>query len=425
MEFVRTAKYGGHYDIAVCGAGPGGTAAAIAAARLGKKVLLIDCAGCLGGYWTNGLMGISLDMPGKGGIPLEIVNQLIQRQQAQWVDGNSYTYDIEAMKYLLEQLALDAGVNVLLYTRITDVKMENGRIAAILADGMTTQAFTADWFVDGTGHGTLAKLAGCTYDTGHGTGQKQPASMEALVTGVPPTLWQSDIHNPVVKQQLKDMLMEMGVDCSYPNPLLFRLTPKGPIHKLAINHQYGVDAANDQSITQGTLLGRAEINRGVNALKKRPGWEGFTLVQTAEQLGLRDNRRIHGLYRVTVQDALAGRQFDDGVSPVHFSVDVHKLAPNYVPPPSEQHLVFRPFAIPMGSLIAKDVKNLFLTGRCISGDFLAHSAYRTTCTACALGEAAGIAAASLPKGGSTAQTDGIWIHQALINRGYVFLEKEA
>lgn len=420
MQFVRNVKDGGHYDVIVCGAGPGGCAAAITAARLGKRVLLIDSAGCLGGYWTGGLMGISLDMPGKGGLPREIVDELTARRQAQWVDGASYTYDIESMKRLLERLAFDAGVQTLLYARVTDVRMEGRRIAAVLADGMTSQAFTADWFVDGTGHGTLASLAGCGYDIGHEeSGRQQPASLEALVTGVPEALWQSDIHNREVKRRLKALLLEMGVDCTYPMPLLFRLAPQGRVFKLAINHQYDVDARDDFSVTRGTLEARAEIGRAVEALRRRPGWEQFTLVQTAEQLGLRDNRRVHGLYEVTARDALAGRQFEDAVSPVHFSIDVHKLAPDYVPPKEEQNLRFRPFSIPMRSLIPRDADNLFLTGRCISGDFLSHSAYRTTCTACALGEAVGVALASLGAG-RAADTDGRAVHAQMLSRGYAF-----
>ena len=90
MQFIRTVKDGGHYDLIVCGAGPGGTAAAISAAREGKHVLLMDAAGCLGGYWTSGLMGIALDMPGKGGIPLEIVQKLLVKKRAEWVNHASY-----------------------------------------------------------------------------------------------------------------------------------------------------------------------------------------------------------------------------------------------------------------------------------------------------------------------------------------------
>lgn len=419
MQFIRNVKDGGHYDLIVCGAGPGGTAAAIAAARSGKRVLLMDAAGCLGGYWTSGLMGISLDMPGKGGLPREIINKLLARDRAEWVDEKSYVYDIESMKLTLENMALEAGVEVLLYSRVTDAIVKNRRIEAILADGMTSMALTADFFVDGTGHGRLGELCGCQYSMGFDHRQ-QPGSLEALVTGVPTSLWKSDIHNRQVKLKFKKMLMDQGVDCSYPMPLLFRLTPSEMLHKMAINHQYGVTAEDDFGLSQATMEARREINRAADALKAQPGWEKLTLVQTAEQIGLRDNRRIQGLYTVTVEDALQGRCFEDAVSPVHFCLDVHHLAPDYKLPPEAEDYRFKPFDVPMRSLIAKDADNLFMVGRCISGDFLSHSAYRTTCTACALGEAAGIAASRLSSEQCAKETDGIEIHQEMIRRGYNF-----
>lgn len=421
MQFIRDVKFGGHYDLIVCGAGPGGCAAAITAGNLGKKVLLIDCAGCLGGYLTSGLMSIALDMPGKGGLPRRIVNTLTADQRAQWVDRSSYTYDIESMKLLLEQMTVQANVDVLYYTRVTDVKMEDGWITAILADGFTPQAFTADFFVDGTGHGTLSKLAGCEYELGDpNTGLQQPASLESLVIDVPKELWQSDIHNPAVKRKLKALLMSVGVDCTYPMPLLFSLYPDGNVFKLAVNHEYRVSPEDDFSVTKGTIEARVEINNAVRALRTIPGWEKLALVQTAEKLGLRDSRRVFGLSRVSVRDALSGRQYDDSVAPVHFCLDVHKLSPDYVPPTEELGYRFRPFTVPMGSLIARDVGNLFLVGRCISGDFLSHSAYRTVNTAFAMGEAVGIAVSRLQSGAEAAATDGIAVHEEMIARGYDF-----
>lgn len=424
MEFVREIPESGHYDLIVCGAGPGGTAAAISAARLGKRVLLVEAFGCVGGYLTSGLMGIALDMPGKGGIPREIIQRLLKQNAAQWADTKSYTYEIEAMKLLLETLLTDAGVDVLLYSKLTQVKTEGRRIAGIAVDGMIPQCFTADNYVDGTGHGILSWLSGCGFALGQeATGRQQPASLEALVVGVPKDRWQSDVHNPAVKQKLKDMLMRVGIDSTYPAPLLFELGPGSPIHKLAVNHQYRVTAEDNASAAKATLEARREINAAVQALRTLPGWERLTLVQTGEQLGLRDSRRVHGLQTVTVEDALCGRQFADSVAPVHFCMDVHKLAPDYVPAKREQALRFRPFTIPMGSLIARDMENLFLVGRCISGDFLAHSAYRTVNTAMAMGEAAGIAAAAL-QGASAHATDGGAIHREMLRRGYCF-EAEA
>lgn len=422
MIFERKVKDGGKYDVIVCGAGPGGTGAAIAAARMGKKVLLMDAAGCIGGYWTGGLMGISLDMPGKGGIPLEIMTALMKKNKAQWADRESYTYDIEAMKCLLDSMVMDAGVDVLLYSRITDVKVENGRIAAILADGMTSMAFTADWFVDGTGHGRLGQLAGCSFEMGNADGRTQPGSLESMVAGVPLDKWKSDIHNESVKLKFKAMLLEHGVDSTYPKPLLFRLSPGGVTHKLAVNHQYGVTADDDFALSRATMEARREINRAADALATQAGWQDFTLVQTAEQLGLRDARRIRGHYTVTIWDALEGVRFADGVAPVHYPLDVHNLMPDYKPEEANADAgtgyVIKPFDVPFRSLAAADVENLFMVGRCISGDFLAHSAYRMTTTACAMGEGVGIAAAGLMPGQKNSDADGAAVHAELIRRGY-------
>lgn len=214
--------------------------------------------------------------------------------------------------------------------------------------------------------------------------------------------------------------MDLGVDCTYPMPLLFRLTPSGILHKMAINHQYNVCADDDFGMSRATLEARREINCAVNALASQPGWENLTLVQTAEQLGLRDSRRIEGIYTITVEDALRGQRFDDGVAPVHFSLDVHNLAPDYQLPPEVKDYRFKPFDIPMRSLISSQVDNLFMVGRCISGDFLAHSAYRTTCTACAIGEAVGLAVSKLCSGQNAKETDGAVIHAELVRRGYNF-----
>ena len=421
MQFNHIVPDGEHYDVIVCGAGPGGTAAALAAARLGKKVLLVDHAGCVGGYWTSGLIGISLDMPGKGGIPRKILDKLLLNHCAQWVDSDSYTYDIEAMKHLLEQLLLDAGVDVLLYTRITDVIMQNRRIAAVLAEGPQAFGFTADWFIDGTGHGDLSALAGCNWEMGMSeTGPLQPASLEALVIGVPP-FWKSDIHNRQRKQELFKLFLEAGVTCSYPNPLLFKLSPNNETHILAINHQYGVDIRDSFGISRATIEARSEIYKAVSLFRKLPGWENLSIVTTAEQLGLRDSRRVKGLYQLKVDDALNGSHFEDGVVPVHFCFDVHALSKKHAE--SNQDIgagkQSKPFQVPLRSLIPMDVDNLWLVGRCISGDFLTHSIYRTTCTAAGTGEAVAVALAMIGSGKTSHDADGCLVSIEMKKRGYI------
>ncbi len=419
MLFSKDIPSQGHYHLIVCGAGPGGICAAVSAARRGLRVLLIDQAGCIGGYWTSGLLGIALDMPGKGGLPAEIIHTLLANNAAQWVDAASYTYSIEAMKHTLESMVTEAGVDVLLYARVTDVLMQGRRIQAILAEASAPMAFTADYYVDGTGHGDLAAMAGCAWESGHPqTGTRQPASLEALVTGVPES-WVSDIHNPERKKALHALLVQAGIPCSYQAPLLFRLAPNGATWNLAVNHQYDVDVEHPLALSRATLDARDEIYRCVSALQTLPGWNRLELVSTGEQIGLRDSRRVLGLYRLDTADALEGRTFDDGITLVSFSFDIHALSASYQPDSQEAKLKSRPFQIPLRSLIARDADNLFLVGRCISGDFYAHSAYRMTNTAAATGEAAGIAASLLYKGIPASSVDGGHVRREMIRRDYV------
>ncbi len=418
MDFTRRVRDGGYYDVVVCGAGPAGIGASVSAALKGLRVKLIDYAGCVGGNWTSGLMSIALDIIDKGGIPREIMDRLMARNKAQWADKESYVYDVESMKHLLEQMLVKAKVDISLHTRVTDVQTENDRIQSILADGFDACAYRAGWFVDATGHGTLSALAGCSYQSGHPqSGKKQPASLEALVSGVPDS-WHSDIHNPEKKKELRELLQSVGISCTYPSPLLFKLSPSSQCWKLAINQQYGVDVEIPQTITDATIDARDEINRAVEALRTLPGWGDLTLVATAEQIGIRDNRRIDGLYRITGEDCLAGRTFSDGVVPVRYFIDVHELSSDGHVQDGISNRKTAPYQIPMRCLISRDFRNLFMVGRCLSGDFFAHASYRMTNTACATGEAVGLALTSLVGKQDNSLVDGAGIRSAMCERGY-------
>ena len=106
-----------HDDVVVCGAGPAGVAAAIAAARSGAKTRLLEVNGCLGGVWTAGLLSWILDSGNKGGLMREILARLDQRDSASARFGSSVGYDVEQMKILLEEMCLEAGVQVRLHTQ--------------------------------------------------------------------------------------------------------------------------------------------------------------------------------------------------------------------------------------------------------------------------------------------------------------------
>lgn len=422
MEFLRkNIKDGGHYDVLIAGAGPGGTCAAIILARKGLNVLLVESSNSLGGCWTSGMMGITLDMKDKGGLPKEISDTLVSWQKASWVDDSSYTYDIEAMKYLLDALVCEAKVNVIFMSNVTDVFVKDKKIVSVLIDGPESYIVNADYIIDGTGIGQVAFLSGCSYEIGYGPKEKtQPASLQALVTGVPHNLWQSDIHNYKVKKKFQNLLKQVGVPPSYPNPLLFSLVAGEETYAFQINHEYGVRCDSSFALSSAIIHARKEINESIKALKMLGGWSGINLVATASSLIQRDTRRIQGLYRLTVEDGLSGKIFSDGVVPCSFCIDVHALD-NEMAETSEVFPVdakIKPYEIPIRAMISSDVLNLFMVGRCISGDFLINSSYRVMGNAASTGEAVALAIVSLPNKAMNYEVDGEKTREMMINSGY-------
>ncbi len=386
-----------HADVVVCGAGPAGVAAALAAARAGARTCLLEVHGCLGGVWTAGLLSwvIGAEQPG---IMMEIMAELDRRGARGVTRRNRFSYDAEAMKLLLEQLCAQAGVTVQLHTRVVAAGRDaNNRLAVAVTESKSgRQAWAAKVFIDCTGDGDLAHLAGCGVDLGHPeTGQTQPMSLVALVTGV-----HADLIRPFVggglKEPKKRLLAEIqraGVEPSYEGPTLFPV--RDELFALMANHEYGASAMDAAQVTAATLQARGEVHRIVEALRALgEPWADLRIVATGEQIGVREGRRIHGQYTVTRDDLLAGRRHDDAVCRVSFGMDIHSVDPRQGKVTTPQHGArVQPYDIPLRALIAKDVDGLMMAGRCISGDFFAHASYRITGTAVAMGQAAGVAAA--------------------------------
>src|SRR5690606_21825666 len=150
-----------------------------------------------------------------------------------------------------------------------------------------------------------------------------------------------------------------------------------PIHKdlfmLMANHEYGYSAVNSMEVSKATLQGRKEVNSIVNALKSNGGvWKDIRLIATAEQIGTREGRRIHGIYTVSEKDLLAGARFDDAVCRVTFGVDVHSVSIEDEKPKGDEKqtnekynmgLKSKDYDIPLRSLIARDVGGLMMAGR--------------------------------------------------------------
>jgi hypothetical protein len=392
-------------DVIVCGGGPAGFAAAVSAARSGAKVRLIELQGYLGGVWTAGLLTNFIDSANKGGI----MNELLDIQKYAGIT-NSRFLDVEVTKLWLERLCADSGVELLYHTRVADALVENGKLTAIITENSNgRQVWPATVFIDATGNGDLAARAGCGFDLGHPeTGQTQPMSLNMLVSGIrlkdlqerkmiemPGLTWGE------TKDNLLAEIRKGGADCSYAKPTFFSI--REDFFSLMSNHQYKVNSLDAKEITKATIAARAELHRQIDALRSLGGmWKDIRIIATADQIGIRESRRIHGLYTVTKEDMIRGARFDDAVCRSTFSVDIHALDPvkNKGIDPSFK---VKPYDIPLRSLIARDVKGLMMAGRNISGDFFAHASYRVTGNAVAMGEVAGKVAAKAALSGRLPQ----------------------
>ena len=394
------------YDVIIAGGGPAGIAAAIASGRQGVKTLLLESQGCLGGTWTAGLLSWILDYENKSGLMSEITSKLTAMGAKCPIETeDDYAFDVEKMKLLLEKMCLDAGVDILLHSQVvTAAKDQNNQLTHIITESPSgREAWRGKLFVDCTGDGDLAARAGCKYEVGDEQGNIQPMSLMGLISGVrfkeiePFVRYMGD-EGHRSKQRLYQKIVAGGYEPSTRATGLFPI--RRSLFMLMANHEYGYKGFDTRDVTKATLHARNELHRIIEALKSHGGsWSSLHLVTTGDHIGVREGRRIHGLYTVTEDDMLRGARFKDAVCHVTFGVDVHSVSKSDEDKDKSysRGVKTKSYDIPLRALIAKDVKGLMMAGRCISGDFIAHSSYRVTGNAVPMGEAAGRASALAAK----------------------------
>ncbi len=380
------------YDVIVVGGGTGGFSAAVSAARLGVKVLLVEKYGFLGGTITAGLVNPFMPFhAGKqqiiGGIFQEVIDKL---EGMGGYDAKTRAFDPEIMKYILDRIVLEAGVDLLLHTVFVGVSRKGSRVDGIVLHNKSGfHSVSADIIIDGTGDGDVAVSAGAPYEKGRPKdGLMQPMTLNFDLAGVrqdemPP---RGEINRAYREAKDKGMIA-----CPRENVLWFHTVHRGIIH-FNTTRIIRVDGTEAEDLTKAEIEGRRQMFEIVDWLKKTfPAFRDAYIIRSGVQVGVRETRRIIGEYVMTAEDIVQAHKFPDGICRGSYPIDIHNPAGEgtvIIPPPPGDY-----YEIPYRCLIPLRVENLLIGCRCISATHEAHAAIRIIPIIMGVGQAAGTAAA--------------------------------
>jgi len=404
------------YDVIVVGGGPGGVCAAVGAAKEGASALLIERYGFLGGMATAGLVNPFMPYKVKGRrLTSAVFNDLLDRlQRVGALAEGQHIFDDEQMKIVLDQMMADHGVDLLLHSTLTGVEMDGRRIARVQTAGKSGRIDLAGaMFVDSTGDGDLAALAGAPVEIGRSDdGLCQPMTLCFRIGGVSgaPTVGK-------LREELTELYLEAKAAGEVDNPredILIFATLVPHIFHFNTTRVVQRDGTDTLDMTAAELEGRRQAFELFNLFKGRsPRFKDAYLVKMAAQIGVRESRRVMGDYLLDVSEVIEAAKFDDGIARSCYPVDIHS--------PSGEGTVIRHlppdefYEIPYRCLLPKGVDNLIIGSRCISATHEAHSSLRVMPVVAGVGEAAGIAAAwAVRQGISPRQVDGAALKAAVL-----------
>jgi hypothetical protein len=375
-------------EILIVGGGPAGFSAAVTAAREGRNVMLLERGGYLGGMWTLGLVSPFFDNAQKGGLNQELREKLIQNNA--WGGLRDISFDHCQMILILDEITQESGVKMLLYTLAEEAIVENGKVKGVIAVTKNGPvAIEADIVIDCSGDGTIAADAGAEFKLGRDDDNlTQPMTMMFKVGGIKDSYDKEDIIGwyRILAERVDESELLKKIPFNY--PAIIKMPRKGEA-LFQWTHMKFRNGLDPDDLTAATLEGRRQIKYALEYFKNISDIFGDVyLLDLPEVIGVRDTRRIIGEYYIKDEDVTSGKKFEDAVCKVNFGIDIHE------PEKKSQTVIgHNGFYIPYRSLIPAGLDNILVAGRCISGSWPAHAAYRVTGNCVATGEAAGKAAA--------------------------------
>ncbi|MBO4343302.1 MAG: FAD-dependent oxidoreductase [Clostridia bacterium] len=456
-------------DVVICGGGLAGSAAAIAAARLNKKVVLVESSGVLGGIATLGLVTPLDSRESKsrisfGGILEEICDKTIfysRKYCKDNLDKEGKTIDIAAphiLKYVLLKTCVEAGVEIMFHSELVSAKTNENVIKSVMVQTKSGQVeIFASEFIDGSGDGILIYESGAPYilgseanivsqlsDAGYDgkddldtsyKGKMQPVSIFFSMGGVEPDIAKKyngrslEFGELGITREIFEKWEFAGTcgfeitDNTIPTPqnrILMTETPRVGVMAINMSRVLDIDGSDADSLNKGEIEAQLQVIALVDFLKSFvPGFENAYLIESGSTLGIRESRRLIGKYVLKGLDVYYTRKFENAIGRGFYLIDIHD--PRGKTGAIGGDIKGDYYEIPYGTLINGKVKNLLVCGRCISADHMAHSATRIQGTCVITGQAAGTAAAlAIEKGTTAFDLDESSVHAKLQENG-VFL----
>lgn len=434
MDYHRRLDVLARPDVLVCGAGCAGTLAAIAAARQGASVMLIERFGFAGGYIT-GVIGASLDgfvdlrsgTPIVAGIVAEFAHNAIGatpdlyreafspsgelREMKENPDRRTIRFDIEGFKLQADRLFARAGVSVNYYTTVADVVARDGRVVAVVvANKGGLGLIEPRMVVDATGDADVAAWGGGAFEM---SAHPQPMSLHFRIGNVRIGAQTRDLCSAIlVKAQSQGLL---GL---YGGPWIGRISDTEVYVNACRAPGSGIVP---EDLTRAEIRGREDAALMFDLFKAHvPDFADGYLSSTGPFVGVRESRRILGDSVLTGEDIHAARTAEDVIALGGWWLDRHPVDQSGY----HLHELVRPYDIGYGTLLPQGLDNVLVAGRCHSADGYALASSRVTVTAMAMGEAAGVAAAMAAAGGGA--TRGIAVRglqERLLAGGSIILDR--
>lgn len=435
ITYASSIRVKARYDVLVAGGGPAGICAAVAAARLGASVALVERYGVLGGNLTAGHVGPILGSVGEGTMRDELVS-LLGVPDNDWIGETGKAHDVEKAKLALAEFVAAEKIDVYLQCSVFDVLRsgpvghgpygapgdspragsgpEDPAAGAPVVRGLVIASNEAPFIllgkviIDATGDAIVSTLAGATVFKGREDGLMQPVTLEFTIEGVDESrglICIGDVDDvQLFGKRFLDWCREQADAGKIPPSLAaVRLHPTVHPGERQVNTTQvcGVDITKVDQIFPADLQLRRQMVLLETFLRENvPGYEKARIIASGTTTGVRESRRVLGDYLIDASELSAGCRFPDVV--VHnalFIVDIHNPAGAGQ---AEDHIQYcKPYDLPYRCFLPKGLEGLLVTGRCISGTHRAHASYRVMSICMAMGEATGMAAALAAARGCT------------------------